>query len=737
MINGSSNVAAKGAGKTTKKKAKGQQRRLKTGTKKNLKRLERNDKIYAYRNSLMAKLKDWIKSKRVDKTLFNSTPKCMLKVLNERLETCNYICSCCEGLFYSKSVRKITNARKAALKLSMGSNYSAIMNYESENNNYFCLTCDYHIKKKKVPDMATSNGLGFRDLPEYLTDLTPLEERLVSPVLPFLYIMPLLKTQLYGELGMRGSVVCIPIDLNTSVEVLPRQFNESSVIQVKLKRMISHASHYMFETVRPDRIKKSIEYLVNTTLYKDLNIKIDLEYLEEMCQYETIPFVVQEEDKDILQAIDSDNESDLASDCSEICEDLVEDDAVINDRYENLNNDKDSDNNNNIQIIAPGEGKRPIPWLKNENIFHICFPSIFGGENDIRRDGETGKLVVSITKMAKSYIRNYKLKCGVPIVIFFLYCMKMEHHVSSTIAVCMRKSKTKHVRAKNVVEKNYVTNLVAHNNAFNFLQTVKFTPAYFHKLFKNVLAMIRQLGAPTFFITLSCAERTWPEILQQAAALTGRKMTEQEALNMDESEKCKLIRDNPTLFVRYYDKKVADLIKFLKEENGPFGANFVVDYTLRKESHKRGALHTHTLQWLKGAPDLVVGDAESEKKFIDFTDRFVTCQNDFEDPYVALQKHSHTKTCYKYGERCRFGYPLPVMPKTCILSPLPKDVENLKEKKAMCVTIHNYMIDLSKNEKDISFEDMLKELNVSEEDYYLAIRSSLKRPKFFFRRDSR
>ena len=45
---------------------------------------------------------------------------------------------------------------------------------------------------------------------------------------------------------------------------------------------------------------------------------------------------------------------------------------------------------------------------------------------------------------------------------------------------------------------------VASDNAFSFKSSVKGTPAYWKVLY-DVLAMAKQLGIPTYFLTLSCA----------------------------------------------------------------------------------------------------------------------------------------------------------------------------------------------------------------------------------------
>ena len=48
--------------------------------------------------------------------------------------------------------------------------------------------------------------------------------------------------------------------------------------------------------------------------------------------------------------------------------------------------------------------------------------------------------------------------------------------------------------------------MIQRDDAYRFLKNVRDLPAYFQKVMYDVLAMIRQLGLPTWFLTLSAAD---------------------------------------------------------------------------------------------------------------------------------------------------------------------------------------------------------------------------------------
>jgi hypothetical protein len=102
----------------------------------------------------------------------------------------------------------------------------------------------------------------FPEKPDALKNLTPLEERLISPRIPFMQVRELPSG---GQLSIHGNVVNVPSDVNSTVSILPRPINESETIPIKLKRRLSYKHHYQFQNVRPSKVLKAAQYLVHTS----------------------------------------------------------------------------------------------------------------------------------------------------------------------------------------------------------------------------------------------------------------------------------------------------------------------------------------------------------------------------------------------------------------------------------------------------------------------------------------
>ena len=101
-----------------------------------------------------------------------------------------YICTCCDQLWYRSSViqcnaslyescsREILNLCLTGLK-------------SIDNTEWMCGTCHSNLKAAKLPTCAKANKMTFPEKPDVLKDLTPLEERLISPRILFMQVREL------------------------------------------------------------------------------------------------------------------------------------------------------------------------------------------------------------------------------------------------------------------------------------------------------------------------------------------------------------------------------------------------------------------------------------------------------------------------------------------------------------------------------------------------------------------
>ena len=307
----------------------------------------------------------------------------------------------------------------------------------------------------------------------------------------------------------------------------------------------------------------------------------------------------------------------------------------------------------------------------------------------------------------------------------------------SQVALRKCKGNRRSLNAGQLKSEGAIEQLIHLDEGFQFLRALRGSPPYFEKAKKDLFAMIRQLGPASLFCSFSSAETQWIHLLKILGQLVDHKeynITELENMNWD--EKCRLIQSDPVTWARHFDYQISQFItNFLLSKAQPLGN--ISDWFYRVEYQQRGSPHIHMLLWLEDAPVFGVDD---DMLVTDFIYIIISCH--WPDDDAELQKlvnrqiHRHSHTCKKKSKNeCRFDYPQPPMRATEILYPLEKDIApcKIKQLKETWKTIKKQLNDL-KEGKCITFEELLLRLKVTENDYKLAVRSSLSAPAVFLKR---
>ena len=98
-----------------------------------------------------------------------------------------YTCTCCDQLWYRSSATKCNvslylSCSKEFLDLCLTGLKSI---YDTQ---WICGICHSNLKSGKLPSCAKANRMTFPEKPDVLKDLTALEERLISPRIPFMQV---------------------------------------------------------------------------------------------------------------------------------------------------------------------------------------------------------------------------------------------------------------------------------------------------------------------------------------------------------------------------------------------------------------------------------------------------------------------------------------------------------------------------------------------------------------------
>ncbi|XP_065214928.1 uncharacterized protein LOC135841724 [Planococcus citri] len=572
-----------------------------------------------------------------------------------------------------------------------------------------------------------------------------------------------------NQYKVMGSVVNVPVDVPDNVSVLPRSFEETRVIPIVLKKRKSHKSNVMFETVSPVHIFDALKCLQNCEVYKlcnvevnldkDLNINSNLVQIANSEQENGIDnnlmdvAVSEENASNILQTdINVNNNSLQAENPSNV---LQDDETVNAHPNENCSDDDDDDDNDNgggpihiteqetllqdnqALIFAPGEDKTPISLILDPNAEEMTFIKIYGG--NIRQPVKHLKY----HEIVKSEIMRSDRRCAN--VMKLLYCaLKIRIlRISGCIGFQMRKFKNqKQYSKENLLDENFIRELILHDEGFRVFKNDRGNPAFFEEKKKELFAMIRQLGPALLFLTLSAAETRWlPLLVILKKVVDNETITEDEAEQLNYIERVRLINTDPVTCARYFEHRVREMFRLLKNKNGIFDEHNVRDYYIRTEFQHRGSPHVHTLLWLNDAPIYDCNDEISIQNCIKFIDKYLTCDDqDIDKTLLSYQIHKHTRTCERMlnGMRlCRFNIPYMPMPETRILEPLPKDFD--KELKKNYIKKYNkirhYLNSVFRQPPDDTIEEFFSKNEIMDiNEYIMIIRSSLHTTTVFLKR---
>ncbi|CAF4205698.1 unnamed protein product [Adineta steineri] len=258
-----------------------------------------------------------------------------------------HICSCCGGLWFAYSIREYTIDMLANKGLK--TEFINTVCYLKHAIIKLCATCRKDIMSNKIPNIALSNGLAFCEIPDCLKILTELEERLISPRIPFMVI-----------------------------------------------RTLGFSKQFGLKVVHT-----AVKYLVQQELYKDEGIVISNDWIKEYLN-EKENFIVKNEDKKFNETENTGEYSDHDDNWNE------SDDKPINPvTTETLLNDETEDQNDIGIKFALGENNRPISVLMDLKVDELTFPKIYCGKQ--RKIKENVKLTYA--KIAKSELRMFDRRC--------------------------------------------------------------------------------------------------------------------------------------------------------------------------------------------------------------------------------------------------------------------------------------------------------------------------------------
>ena len=235
------------------------------------------------------------------------------------------------------------------------------------------------------------------------------------------------------------------------------------------------------------------------------------------------------------------------------------------------------DLSNSVVNVAPGQDEKPRPLLSDPHFEELAYPNLYpDGRNAL-----TGFRSVELTP--RKFFNQRLLDCdgrfakSIEYLLSAQYATESKQVQSDINHLVFRRASGNHFQGQrlNAGMVKHVENLnafIKNDYAYKILRNIRGSPAYFQTVFHDVLAMVRQLGIPTWFFTISAADMQWPDLLQTIARQYGTVLTDDDVANLSFEQRSMWLRSNPVTAARHFHYRLELLFKdVLKSNAHPLG----------------------------------------------------------------------------------------------------------------------------------------------------------------------
>ncbi|KAL3196114.1 hypothetical protein MRX96_015594 [Rhipicephalus microplus] len=303
--------------------------------------------------------------------------------------------------------------------------------------------------------------------------------------------------------------------------------------------------------------------------------------------------------------------------------------------------------------LAPGENRVPLALFMDAYAEELAFPTIYMG---VPR-----KIIGPRSTpfaMASSKIRRTDRRGATPEHVLYMAAKVMRYNVAKSNMMFRTNETTGFITREQLESggKKLLEEVLDRDLAF--MRGVPNTIQYWQDRRSELFAMIRQLGKPHAFLTMSASEVHWERLLETLERLrVGPDGTPRPVSEVMAWERVELVNEDPVACAMYINRIFDVIMNVLADRNcSPFRPYVIRDYFKRVEFQQRGSAHVYVILWLEEAPDEeLTGGEGAMPKTLEMVAQLLTLDTTLlRRP--RTQTHQHTHTCYKRGRtKCRFG----------------------------------------------------------------------------------
>ena len=131
-------------------------------------------------------------------------------------------------------------------------------------------------------------------------------------------------------------------------------------------------------------------------------------------------------------------------------------------------------------------------------------------------------------------------------------------------------------------------NLSRYDRSYSVFKTMRGTSMYYEDSKKKLMAMLRQKGCPYLFMTITCAEYKWKELVRQILECEWKQTVTMEYVeSLTDGERNNIVSRSAIQSTCHFKKRVEKLFNFVKYSDELFGEYSASDYYYRIEFQAR------------------------------------------------------------------------------------------------------------------------------------------------------
>ena len=244
--------------------------------------------------------------------------------------------------------------------------------------------------------------------------------------------------------------------------------------------------------------------------------------------------------------------------------------------------------------VAPAEGERPLNIMTDLTFEAMSNPDKFPYGTGTFNSDRPRK--ITYRKYFNQRLLDVDGRFARDLDYLFVaqYIAEAKQVVDDGDIFAMRQKPCRQFTAAQAKDQTILSQYVRKDKAYSFMKNIRGSPPYYQRTFYDLLAMIRQLGTPTWFFTLSAADLKWPDMIQTIARQYGVYYTDDDVAALSFDDKSNWIKRNPVTAARHFEYRLNSLFQgFLKSTAKPLG-----ELTMPSElSSKQEVHHMHIVSY--------------------------------------------------------------------------------------------------------------------------------------------